>query len=292
MHPRITRLALSLACLFSLPLSLPAVGYLEVTLTDGTVVQGEVLGDGPKRLIIKVDGQARSISKDDIASTQEIEVEVPGVQWGPELPPPAPINSGKAGTPGSSAPKVLKSNPEGSEEEGGGALPKLKAGDGAAPADQERGLFKRPSHPDLVNLIQTDLVNNQGESVNLSTVTQAEYVLLYFSAHWCPPCRAFTPELVRFYKQYSESGKIEVIFVSGDKNADAMLQYMRSAHMPWLATRFGSKAAEKLKDKYAGPGIPCLVLLNRRDKVISDSYDGSSYRGPQAVLADLQAKLE
>ena len=25
-------------------------------------------------------------------------------------------------------------------------------------------------------------------------------ILIYFSAHWCPPCRAFTPVLKDFYE--------------------------------------------------------------------------------------------
>ncbi len=27
----------------------------------------------------------------------------------------------------------------------------------------------------------------------------ARYVAFYFSAHWCPPCRSFTPQLVQTY---------------------------------------------------------------------------------------------
>ena len=290
MHPIARRFTLGLIGLCSLPLALGA-GLLEVTLTDGTVLQGEVMGNGPKRLILKVDGKTHSIAREDIASETPIEAEIPGVQWGPELPPPAPINSSKPGEGGGPAPRVAKT--QDNELDEGGSLPKLKAGGkGAAPADKERSLFSRPSHPDMVNLIQNDLIDSQGNSTDLSSITKAEYVLLYFSAHWCPPCRAFTPELVRYYRQHNDEGKFEVVFISGDKSEQAMMQYMRGDKMPWVAVRYGSKAADKLRDRYAGPGIPCLVLLNRRDKVISDSYVGNEYRGPQAVLRDLQEKME
>ena len=29
---------------------------------------------------------------------------------------------------------------------------------------------------------------------------------LYFSAHWCPPCRGFTPQLAEWYKQELKNG--------------------------------------------------------------------------------------
>ncbi len=50
----------------------------------------------------------------------------------------------------------------------------------------------------------------------------------------------------------------------------------------------------RLKDKEvlaknAGSGIPSLVLVNSTGKVISSSYAGSQYVGPEKVLADLDA---
>ena len=40
-----------------------------------------------------------------------------------------------------------------------------------------------------------------------------EVIALYFSAHWCPPCKAFTPVLAEFYNQANANGKkIEIIF--------------------------------------------------------------------------------
>ena len=44
---------------------------------------------------------------------------------------------------------------------------------------------------------------------------------LYFSAHWCPPCRKFTPQLVAYYNQIAhDHPEFEIIFVSADKSAE------------------------------------------------------------------------
>ena len=46
----------------------------------------------------------------------------------------------------------------------------------------------------------------------------AEVVFLYFSAHWCPPCKQFTPLLANLYKDINKNNKrFEIIFVSLDK---------------------------------------------------------------------------
>ena len=42
-----------------------------------------------------------------------------------------------------------------------------------------------------------------GPTVRLTEVQSRSKVIgLYFSAHWCPPCRAFTPKLVRAYTEH------------------------------------------------------------------------------------------
>merc|ERR1712072_275228 len=42
-------------------------------------------------------------------------------------------------------------------------------------------------------------VDKEGEEVSLSE--RPGPLLLYFSAHWCPPCRGFTPKLVEFFSE-------------------------------------------------------------------------------------------
>src|SRR6202035_597499 len=96
---------------------------------------------------------------------------------------------------------------------------------------------------------------------------------LYFSAHWCGPCRKFTPELVDYYNRMApQHPEFEIIFVSDDKSSAGMETYMREASMPWPAIDFQKISAATEIKKYAGRGIPCLVLVDSNGKVVSNSY--------------------
>ena len=113
---------------------------------------------------------------------------------------------------------------------------------------------------------------------------------LYFSAHWCGPCRKFTPELVDYYNRVApQHPELEIIFVSSDRSAVEMETYMREMNMPWPAIEYQKVRQKGAIAKYAGSGIPCLVVVDSNGKVISDSYKGEQYRGPKKVLSDLDA---
>src|SRR5438270_8249925 len=78
---------------------------------------------------------------------------------------------------------------------------------------------------------------------------------LYFSAHWCGPCRKFTPQLVAYYNQTAhDHPEFEIIFVSLDKSADAMATYIRESGMPWSAIEYGKLANVPTLQKYVGRG--------------------------------------
>ena len=51
--------------------------------------------------------------------------------------------------------------------------------------------------------IGTSFLNTYGKtSVDLQTFAgDSPLVGIYFSAHWCPPCRGFTPKLVEFFSE-------------------------------------------------------------------------------------------
>ena len=84
---------------------------------------------------------------------------------------------------------------------------------------------------------------------------------LYFSAHWCPPCKAFTPKLVETYKKVKAAGKeLEIVFVSSDRDLGQFQEYF--ATMPWLAIPPGDKRKAALSARFEVEGIPSLVFID------------------------------
>lgn len=118
-----------------------------------------------------------------------------------------------------------------------------------------------------------------------------EYFAFYRSAHWCPPCRKFTPKLVEFYNaQKADGAPFELIFISSDRNEDAMEGYMEEYGMRWPAFEHGEN-----RDIVAsnGSGIPNLIVTDAEGNKLLDSYEpGGKYRGPTAVMRELADLLK
>ena len=79
---------------------------------------------------------------------------------------------------------------------------------------------------DFAKLFNNKLTDAKGKRVKSESLAKTKYVAVYFSAHWCGPCRQFTPELVKFTKENRKDGNFEVVFISLDTSDKAMLEYM------------------------------------------------------------------
>jgi nucleoredoxin len=96
------------------------------------------------------------------------------------------------------------------------------------------------------------LLKNGSQPVPVSELSSADVIGLYFSAHWCGPCRGFTPVLSKIYTDLKAAGKaFEIVFVSADRDEKSMKSYFED--MPWLALQWTDKKnlQDDLDKKYA-----------------------------------------
>jgi len=132
----------------------------------------------------------------------------------------------------------------------------------------------------FADLLGATLVGKNGEVKTEDAVANKKAIALYFSAHWCPPCRGFTPTLAKTYEEELKARGMEVVFVSSDQDAEAWKEYFDE--MPWLSLPFEAKELkESLSKKYDIRGIPTLIILDSAGKLVA--ADG------RARISDVEA---
>jgi len=118
-----------------------------------------------------------------------------------------------------------------------------------------------------------------GSPVKASSLA-GKNLLLYFSAHWCPPCRRFTPALAKLYTKLQAEGKhdLECVFVSLDNDESQFDEYL--GEMPWLAVPYALNDERRdIAQKYKARGIPHLVVCDADGSIITED-------GTEAVQLD------
>jgi len=104
----------------------------------------------------------------------------------------------------------------------------------------------------------------------------------YFSAHWCPPCRGFTPQFAKWYSEDLKEKGLEVVFVSSDRDESAFKEYF--GEQPWLALDYSDrKAKEELSNMFGVQGIPSVVIIDKDGTTISKDGRGSISADPKGL---------
>ena len=142
----------------------------------------------------------------------------------------------------------------------------------------------------FASLLGPTLVTPTGLEVQTKiALSNKSIVGLYFSTHWCPPCRGFTPVLSERYRTAYRGKGMEIVFVSSDRDERSFKEYHGS--MPWLALPFSARELkDSLSRKYGVSGIPMFVVIdgqkpgapvitvNGREEVMNDP-SGSKFFG-------------
>ena len=127
--------------------------------------------------------------------------------------------------------------------------------------------------------------NKKGSSVAVpvaETLGGKEFILVYASAHWCGPCRQYTPKLIAWYQQQVTSATtsspnhdrnestMEIVFVSADHDEASFQSYYST--MPWTAIDYDDATREQLMSYIRVTGIPRLAVLDgRTGRIIEDN---------------------
>jgi len=131
-------------------------------------------------------------------------------------------------------------------------------------ADHERG---EASGETLHEILATAKLLGKDGPVDPSVLKDRVFAL-YFSAHWCPPCRGFTPKLAEMYTDSFKDKGLEIVFVSSDREEEQFKEYY--GDQPWLALDFAcQKEKQALSELYGVEGIPSLVIVDKDGSTIT-----------------------
>ncbi|KDP26595.1 hypothetical protein JCGZ_17753 [Jatropha curcas] len=141
------------------------------------------------------------------------------------------------------------------------------------------------------------VIGKDGAKVLVSDLI-GKNILLYFSAHWCPPCRAFLPKLIEAYHEIkAKDNAFEVIFISSDSDQASYDDFFST--MPWLALPFGDERKASLSRKFKVQGIPMLVALGPTGRTITKEarslitiHGADAYPFTDEHLKEIEAKYE
>jgi nucleoredoxin len=145
---------------------------------------------------------------------------------------------------------------------------------------------KRPSRIGAV--LAPMLVDSDGKPYQ-GDLQSKKYFAFYSGAGWCPPCQAFSPDLVKFANAtLPNHPELQFVMLSNDKTTADMLTYMKQEQMPFPAVPMNVLNTSALLISYSNQIIPDLVVTDRNGKVVVSSIDSQGNRGdPEDTLKQL-----
>ncbi|XP_044463030.1 probable nucleoredoxin 3 isoform X2 [Mangifera indica] len=143
-----------------------------------------------------------------------------------------------------------------------------------------------------------DYVVSRDYSKILVSELSGKTVGLYFGAHWSPPCRVFTTQLIEVYNELKiTTDQFEIVLVSTDrvhKEFDLSL-----SSMPWLVIPYEDRTRHDLCRIFKIKGIPALVLIGPDGKTINTNgkemvslYGAMAFPFTELRIDEIEASLK
>ncbi|CAN7070225.1 unnamed protein product [Brassica oleracea var. botrytis] len=150
----------------------------------------------------------------------------------------------------------------------------------------------------LTHETRSYVVSRNGSKVLVSDLV-GKTIGLYFGAHWCPPFRSFTSQLIDVYNELTAStkGSFEVVLVSTDR--DSREFNINMTNMPWLAIPYEDRTRQDLCRIFNIKLIPALVIIGPEEKTVCTNaremvslYGSRSYPFTESRIVELEGCLK
>jgi thiol-disulfide isomerase/thioredoxin len=130
-------------------------------------------------------------------------------------------------------------------------------------------------------LLTGDPVKVSGKTVDGKPFDISQFkgkvVIVDFWATWCGPCLAELPNLKKIYEKYHDRG-LEIVGVNLDDDGEQLAKFLKDNDYPWkILHNSDPKKSDDKKKGFSDPnaefygitGIPTIILIDRKGKVIS-----------------------
>lgn len=141
---------------------------------------------------------------------------------------------------------------------------------------RERAAALAPVESVFDSLFERNLVKLEGRSLKRFKQEEkpTKYYVFYYTASWCGPCQAFTPELVKFYNRTKKGNQnFELVLISSDRSEDAMTDYAKDKKMPWPQLKFSKVKDFKGTFNHGVSGIPAIVVCDLEGNIVTRGTD-------------------
>jgi len=117
---------------------------------------------------------------------------------------------------------------------------------------------------------------------------EPDFFLFYYSASWCPPCRASAPQLVKSYTEWIENNpKVEFVHISLDRDGSAAARWASGAGFPWLTVLFRDSGRSGLLQYRTADSVPYFVLVDADGNSVANGASAAF-----AKISELSAESE
>ncbi|KAJ4982157.1 hypothetical protein NE237_032994 [Protea cynaroides] len=142
------------------------------------------------------------------------------------------------------------------------------------------------------------VIKNDGTKISVSDQLVGNNIVLYFSAEWCAPCRAFMPKLIKTYNEIKAKDEgFEIIFVSSDHDKASYDELFLT--MPWLAIPFGDERKKALKKKFKVYSIPTAIAIGPTGQTVAKDakelimvHGAEAYPFTEDRMKEIEEQLE